>query len=75
MDRKLSFPIELKPEAINLIDKLMHPVPHLRLGCGPVGSLIDFTELKKHAFFKGYKFDKIINKNHCFISGSSSIIV
>ncbi len=55
-DRQLQFPNDLEPEAIDIIDALLHLDPSERLGAGPPGSHNDYEALKAHPFFKGINF-------------------
>lgn len=55
-DRQLQFPNDLEPEAIDIIDALLHLDPSERLGAGPPGSANDYEALKAHPFFKGINF-------------------
>ena len=55
-DRQLNFPNDLEPEAVDLIDALLHLDPSERLGAGPPGSPNDYEALKAHPFFKGINF-------------------
>jgi serine/threonine protein kinase len=59
MDRKISFPNTMSPEAVDLIDKLIQPNPLKRLGYGPAEDNMDFAALKAHPFFNNLNFDKI----------------
>ncbi len=50
------FPYGLDPEAVDIIDRLLHLEPSERLGVGPEGSENDFEALKSHPYFKGINF-------------------
>ena len=51
---------ELSPEAHSLIENLLTMDPKLRLGA------LSIKEIKKHPFFKGIKFDKIMEMDAPF---------
>lgn len=55
-ERKIAYPKYLKPESIDLIDKLMQKDPFSRLGAGKPGSGLDYAALQQHDFFKGISF-------------------
>ena len=59
--REVSFPNNMAPEAVDLIDELLKLNPVERLGCGAKGSDIDFKALKSHKFFAGLNFDRVQN--------------
>jgi hypothetical protein len=50
------FPYGLDPEAVDIIDRLLHLEPSERLGVGVEGSENDFEVLKSHPYFKGINF-------------------
>lgn len=54
--RELVFPYGLDPEAVDIIDRLLHLEPSERLGVGPEGSENSFEALKAHPYFKGINF-------------------
>jgi len=54
--RELVFPYGLDPEAVDIIDRLLHLEPSERLGVGAEGSENDFEALKSHPYFKGINF-------------------
>jgi 3-phosphoinositide dependent protein kinase-1 len=58
-DRQLQFPNDLEPEAIDLIDQLLHLDPQQRLGSGPKGSLNSMEMLKQHPYFQGLSFKNL----------------
>jgi len=47
---------DMSPEAKDLILKLLHTQPDLRLGAGEEGSQQDFSNLKNHEWFNSEKF-------------------
>jgi len=53
---ELTFAEHIKPEAVDLIKKLLIANPSERLGCGSRG----IVEIKEHPFFKEIEFDKLI---------------
>lgn len=57
----MQFPNDLEPEAVDIIDALLHLDPTERLGAGPPGSWNDYEALKAHPFFKGINF-KTLNQ-------------
>ena len=59
LERRIAFPNNMSPEAIDLIDELLCVNPLRRLGCGAPGSDNDYKALKEHKFFAGLNFDRV----------------
>ena len=58
-DKDISIPDNAK----DLINKILIKDPSKRLGAGEPKTDLDFQHLKKHPFFKGIKWNNIINQN------------
>lgn len=58
LEDEIVYPINLSKESVSLLQKLLMKDPHKRLGYGPN----DAEDIKKHAYFKHVKWDKILNK-------------
>ena len=52
-----NYPKDMPADAIDLIDKILHPNPVERLGYGSKQSKNDFSALKSHKFFQGIDFE------------------
>ena len=58
-DKNISVPDNAK----DLINKILIKNPSKRLGAGEIKTDLDLQHLKKHPFFKGLKWNNIINQN------------
>ena len=57
--RKLNFPSEIKPDARDLLDRLLSLDPMQRFGVGLPGSGNTYSDVKNHPFFKGFDFTNL----------------
>lgn len=53
-------PRHLSNEAKSILYSLLERNPNKRLGSGPSGA----DEIKNHTFFKGYDWDKVLNREY-----------
>ena len=62
---QISFPqnVAISDNAKDLIKKILIKDPSKRLGAGEPNTDLDLEHLKKHPFFKGIKWNNIINQN------------
>ncbi|ORX78464.1 hypothetical protein BCR32DRAFT_247144 [Anaeromyces robustus] len=58
LEDEILYPINMSKDSVSLLQKLLTKDPAKRLGSGPN----DAEDIKKHAFFKHVKWDKILNK-------------
>jgi 3-phosphoinositide dependent protein kinase-1 len=56
-------PLDLPPDAIDIIDGLLNSNISERYGCGPIGSKNDIKALKAHPFFKDINFNTLTSTN------------
>ncbi|KAL6616901.1 hypothetical protein LY90DRAFT_189999 [Neocallimastix californiae] len=58
LEDDILYPINMSKDSVSLLQKLLTKDPNKRLGSGPN----DAEDIKKHAYFKHVKWDKILNK-------------
>jgi len=58
LEDDIIYPINMSRDSVSILQKLLTKDPNKRLGAGPN----DAEDIKKHAFFKHVKWDKILNK-------------